>query len=66
MIGCDNGNVRIWSDVIVSTGSVLLLSSFNAVPRNAGQWGSGLITDWQPYSGTLIAGGNSKVDRPRI
>ena len=63
MIGCDDGNVRIWSDVIDSTGSVSLLSSFNAVPMNAGQWGSGLITDWQPYSGTLIAGGNSKFVR---
>ena len=63
MIGCDDGHVRIWSDVLESSGNVSLLSAFNAVPMNAGQWGSGLITDWQPYSGTLIAGGNSKSIR---
>ena len=63
MIGCDDGNVRIWCDVLESTDKVSLLSSFNAVPMTAGQWGSGLITDWQSYSGSLVAGGNSKLIR---
>ena len=68
MLGCDDGTVRIWGGLLEDNGDCSsrkprLLSSFHAAHMDAGQWGSGLVTDWQPYSGTLIAAGNSRFIR---
>jgi WD40 repeat protein len=68
MLGCDDGTVRIWGGLLENNGDCSsrkprLLSSFHAAPMDARQWGSGLVTDWQPFSGTLIAGGNSRFIR---
>jgi WD40 repeat protein len=68
MLGCDDGTVRIWGGLLENNGDCStrkprLLSSFHAAPMDAMQWGSGLVSDWQPFSGTLIAGGNSRFIR---
>jgi hypothetical protein len=68
-VGCDDGSARIWNGVVesngaMSTASPTLASAFFAVPdMEAGQRGSGLICEWQQFSGSLIAGGNSKYIR---
>jgi len=64
-VGCDDGSVRIWGDILESTGEPsgrqpTLLSSFYALPMEAGRRGSGLVCEWQgPFSGIMLAGGNS-------
>jgi len=68
LIGCDDGTVKIWGDLqdaIAGFGTQQpnLISAFQAAPMEAGHWGSGLVTEWQPFTGTLIAGGNSKYLR---
>jgi WD40 repeat protein len=68
LVGTDDGTVRIWSDLLEANGEACLkqptlVSAFNAVPMTAGDRGSGLVCDWQPFSGTLLAGGNSKFIR---
>jgi regulator-associated protein of mTOR len=68
LVGTDDGTVRIWSDLLEANGEACLkqptlVSAFDAVPMTAGDRGSGLVCDWQPYSGTLLAGGNSKFIR---
>ena len=66
-VGCDDGSARIWDGIVESNGEIsreppTLASAFFADPDiTAGQrGGSGLICEWQQFSGTLIAGGNSK------
>jgi Raptor N-terminal CASPase like domain/WD domain, G-beta repeat len=68
MVGCDDGTVRVWGDLLESCGECpsthpKLLASFRASTMEADNWGSGLVSEWQNYSGTLIAGGNSKFIR---
>jgi len=67
LIGCDDGSVRVWDGFVedngdAGTGPPNLVSAFFAGPDIvAGARGkSGLVCEWQQYSGTLIAGGNSK------
>lgn len=66
MLGTDDGTVRIWDNIISNDGGIRqstpqLASAFIAVPDLvAGQRGSGLVTEWQQYSGRLLAGGSSK------
>jgi len=64
LVGCDDGSVRIWDGLIqpnghVSRKSPSLSAAFFAAPgmEEAGG-GSGLVLDWQQYSGRLIAGGS--------
>ena len=64
-VGCDDGSARIWDGIVASNGDIspqcpTLAASFFAVPdMAAGQRGSGLICEWQQFSGKLFAGGNS-------
>jgi regulator-associated protein of mTOR len=61
LVGCDDGTVKIWGDVLpLCQGQPTLVSAFNAAPMEADHWGSGLVCEWQQYSGTLLAGGHSK------
>jgi regulator-associated protein of mTOR len=68
-VGCDDGSARIWNGIVESNGEVSsqspsLSSAFFAVPdMEAGQRGSGLICEWQQFSGSLFAGGNSNCIR---
>jgi WD40 repeat protein len=66
-VGCDDGSARIWDGIVESNGEIsreppTLASAFFADPDiTAGQrGGSGLICEWQQFSGTLLAGGSSK------
>jgi regulatory associated protein of mTOR len=68
LIGCDDGTVKVWGDLQdgstgIGTQQPTLVSAFQAAPMEPGHWGSGLVMEWQPFSGTLIAGGNSKLLR---
>lgn len=66
LTGSDDGIVRVWDGLIESNGEMIcdqpdLSSAFFAAPDLvAGERGSGLVTEWQQFSGSLIAGGNSK------
>ena len=66
LVASDDGTVKVWDGLIENGGGLSrekpsLASSFFANPDLvAGQRGSGLITEWQQYSGKLIAGGNSE------
>lgn len=68
-VGSDDGSVRIWDGVVesnrkTSRRSPTLTSAFFPVPdMKAGQRGSGLVCEWQQFSGSLIAGGNSNCIR---
>lgn len=66
LVGCDDGSVRIWDGFVEkngepSRGPPNLVSAFSAAPDIvSGERGkSGLVCEWQQYSGKLIAGGNS-------
>jgi WD40 repeat protein len=66
-IGCDDGSARIWDGLVNNNGEAsrepprLVSTFFAASDIVAGSRGrSGLICEWQQYSGTLIAGGDSK------
>jgi WD40 repeat protein len=66
LVGCDDGTVRIWGDILESNGKPCekrpsLVSGFLALPMMAGARGSGLICEWQPQNGTMLSGGNSKT-----
>ena len=70
LIGCDDGSARIWDGLVedngeAGQGSPNLVSAFFAgTDIVAGARGkSGLVCEWQQYSGTLIAGGDSKFFR---
>jgi len=59
-------SVRLWGDFLESNGEPTgrlpsLVSAFHALPMEPGRRGSGLICEWQPFSGIMLAGGNSKV-----
>jgi regulator-associated protein of mTOR len=65
VVGCDDGSVRIWGDLLEPNGEPTatrptLITAFFAASMNPGQVGrSGLVCEWQPFSGTLLSGGNS-------
>ena len=64
LVGCDDGSVRIWDGLIQPNGlaskkSPSLSAAFFAAPGMIAGGGSGLVLDWQQYSGRLIAGGSS-------
>lgn len=69
LVGCDDGSARIWDGIVENNGEActgppaLVSAFFAASDMTAGQRGSGLVCEWQQYSGTLIAGGNSKYLR---
>jgi len=69
LAGSDDGTVRVWDGILDGFGRMSnepprLLSAFSAAPDLvAGQRGSGLVTEWQQFSGRLIAGGNSNLIR---
>lgn len=64
-VGCDDGTIRVWGGLVQNTGelcdSPFLRSAYEAVSMKAGQRGSGLVCEWQPFSGMMLAGGNAKV-----
>lgn len=66
--GCDDGSVRIWGGLPFpqarGDSSISLVSAFYAIPNLSPDMNkSGLVLDWQQYSGQLIAAGNSDVIR---
>lgn len=71
VVGCDDGgSLRIWGGLLESNGETSkqpprLVSAFFAAPDIvAGERGrSGMVVEWQQYSGTLIAGGDSRLLR---
>lgn len=68
LVGCDDGSVRVWNGLIqpngrVSSKSPSLSAAFFAAPGMVAGGGSGLVLDWQQYSGRLIAGGSSNKIR---
>lgn len=70
LIGCDDGSVRVWDGLVENNGEAgqgppsLVSSFFASTDIVAGARGkSGLVCEWQQYSGTLIAGGDSKYLR---
>lgn len=68
LVGCDDGSVRIWDRLLESNGRPCkkpptLASAFYAAPMVPGKHGSGLICEWQQWSGNLLAGGNSQYVR---
>jgi len=71
VVGCDDGgSLRIWDGLLESNGETSkqpprLVSAFFAAPDIvAGERGrSGMVVEWQQYSGTLIAGGDSRLLR---
>lgn len=61
--GCDDGSVRVWGGIpfskAVGDTRASLVSAFLAVPNMPPDTSkSGLILDWQQYSGQLLATGN--------
>lgn len=68
MVGCDDGTVRVWGNLLqangeLGTGLASLVSAFRAAPLVSGPEGSGLVCEWQSFSGMLMAGGASKYLR---
>jgi regulator-associated protein of mTOR len=70
LVGCDDGSARIYDGFLEkngepSRGPPNLVSAFFAAPDivAGGRGKSGLVCEWQQYSGKLIAGGNSKYLR---
>jgi len=55
LVGCDDGTVRLWGDLVSNTGQSdpTLVSSFLANKKARGR----LTCEWQQYSGSLLAGG---------
>jgi WD40 repeat protein len=71
-VGCDDGSVRIWGSLIEESGGIhrqsfaetkaSLRAAFTAVGMKAGGRGtSGLVCEWHPHSGLMLAGGNATV-----
>ncbi|KAI2512995.1 Raptor N-terminal CASPase like domain [Fragilaria crotonensis] len=61
--GCDDGSVRAWGGIPFSGAhvdtSATLLSAFYALPQRVPDKSkSGLILDWQQFTGNLFAAGN--------
>jgi len=69
LTGSDDGVVRIWEGLIEFNGEIsqdkpTLCSAFFAAPELAkSAKRSGLVTDWQQFTGRLIAGGNTSLIR---
>lgn len=68
LVGCDDGSVRIWDGPLQPNGrgskkSPSLSAAFFAAPGMVAGGGSGLVLDWQQYSGRLIAGGSGNQIR---
>ena len=68
LVGCDDGSVRIWDGLLQPNGrgskkSPTLSAAFFAAPGMVAGGGSGLVLDWQQYSGRLIAGGSGNQIR---
>ena len=68
LVGCDDGSVRVWGGLLDANGQVSskrpsLTAAFFAAPDMVAGGQSGLILEWQQYSGRLIAGGNSNSIR---
>ena len=68
MIGTDDGIIRIYDGLIEDSGGISriapqLATAFVAAPDlDVGKrGGSGLVTEWQQFSGRLLAGGSSKT-----
>lgn len=66
LTGCNDGSVRIWDGLLepndeISREKPTLISSFFAAPNISFEKGStGLVLEYQSYSGQLIAGGSTK------
>ena len=70
LTGSDDGSVRIWDGIIEGNGDIIsdcglsLSCAFFAMPELvANKRGSGLVTEWQQFSGRLVSAGNSNVIR---
>ena len=70
LVGCDDGSARIWDGLVENNGEAsdgppnLVSAFFGGTDIKAGSRGkSGLVCEWQQYSGTLVAGGDSKFLR---
>ena len=63
LVGSDDGAVRLWRNLAEPPGKASIVSAFNALPMTTGERRSGLVCEWQPFSGTLIAAGSSKYFR---
>ncbi|KAL7570241.1 hypothetical protein ACA910_020665 [Epithemia clementina (nom. ined.)] len=64
LVGCDDGTVRLWGNLIGCPGGPKpsLVSSFHALKKTSGQIRkSGIVCEWQNFSGFLLAGGNSPI-----
>ena len=68
MMGTDDGIIRIYDGLIEDSGGISrtapqLATAFVAAPDlDVGKrGGSGLVTEWQQFSGRLLAGGSSKT-----
>jgi len=68
MMGSDDGTIRIYDGLIEESGGISrappqLATAFVAAPDldMGKRAGSGLVTEWQQYSGRLLAGGSSKT-----
>ena len=60
LVGCDDGTVRLWGDLIRSDGQPgepSLVSSFTANATSGGK--RRMVCEWQQYRGSLLAGGSS-------
>lgn len=68
-VGSDDGSAKVWKGIVERNGDITtqapsLCAAFFPVPNmKAGQRGSGLICEWQQFSGSLIAGGNTNSIR---
>jgi regulator-associated protein of mTOR len=67
LVGSDEGAVRLWGGLARDPGaeasSPSLVSAFHALPMIEGQRPSGLVCEWQPVNGKLVAAGSSKYLR---
>ncbi|KAI9595572.1 raptor N-terminal caspase like domain-containing protein [Syncephalis fuscata] len=62
MVGSDDGAIRLYRNY--ESSSIELVSSWRAlVDRLPSNCSSGLITNWQQISGTLLVGGDARVVR---
>jgi len=68
MMGTDDGTIRVYDGLIEESGGISrstpeLATAFVAAPDlDVGKrGGSGLVTEWQQFSGRLLAGGSSKT-----
>ena len=65
-VGCNDGTAHLWSNIFeddghTSSGYPILRSAFVAVSdMQTTDKGSGMICEWQQFTGSLIAGGHSK------